>query len=200
MPAWPLPTSPVGSFNKKWMHYDGNNWNDAWNSCIYGSPTQNGADVLSNCTGWCEGRMLDLYMLFNPTYDPGTLGTHMFMDFGYHNAGQEWLDEAQAKGFTIVHEPQIGAVLVTGTHVAVIEDYNEGFGYLISESGYGDSTPWYLHYSLYKDNGIWKSSYSSDPVVLDFFLIPTVTPGPVPGTGHDRHHGHRARSSRGLII
>ena len=194
MPAWPLPSSPVGTYNKLWMHYDGNNWATAWNGCILGSPTQTGADVLSNCTGWCEGRMLELYMLFNPSYDPGTLGTHLFMDFSYHNAGPEWLTEAAAKGFDIITQPEVGAVLVTGTHVAVIEDYDPGFGYLISESGYGDSTPWYLQYSLYESGGTWHSSYSTDPDVIGFFRIPTVTPGPVPGQGYDRHHSHRMRA------
>ena len=191
MPAWPLPTSPVGTYNKLWMHYNGYNWSSAWNGCIIGSPSQIGADVLSNCTGWCEGRMLQLYMLFNPSYDPGTLGTHLFMDFSYHNAGQEWLDEAAAKGFDIISQPEVGAVLVTGTHVAVIEDYNPGFGYLISESGYGDSTPWYLQYSLYESGGTWHSSYSTDPDVIGFFRIPTVTPGPIPGNGYDRRRRYR---------
>ena len=190
MPAWPLPTSPVGSYNKLWMHYNGYNWNSAWNSCIVGSPTQTGADVLSNCTGWAEGRMLELYMLFHPAYDPGTLGTHLFMEFGYHNAGQEWLDVAQAKGWDIIHEPEVGAVVVTGSHVAIIEDYNVGYGYLISESGYGDSTPWYLQYSLYKSGTTWYSSYSSSPAVLDFFRIPGINPSGVV-YGYDRRRRYR---------
>lgn len=191
MPAWPLPTSPVGTYNKLWMHYNGNNWSTAWNGCILGDPTQAGADVLSNCTGWCEGRMLQLYMLFNPSYDPGTLGTHLFMDFSYHNAGPEWLTEAAAKGFDIITQPEVGAVLVTGTHVAVIEDYDPNYGYLISESGYGDPTPWYLQYSLYESGGTWHSSYSTDPDVIGFFRIPTVTPGPIPGHGYDRRRRYR---------
>lgn len=191
MPAWPLPTSPVGTYNKLWMHYDGNNWATAWNSCILGDPTQTGADVLSNCTGWAEGRMLQLYMLFNPSYDPGTLGTHMFMDFGYHNAGQEWLDEATAKGWETPSTPAVGEVLVTGTHVAIIEDYDPNYGYLISESGYGDPTPWYLQYSLYESGGTWHSSYSTDPDVIGFIKIPTVTPGPIPGHGYDRRRRYR---------
>lgn len=191
MAAWPLPTSPVGSYNKLWMHYDGNNWNSAWNSCILGSPEQTGANVLSNCTGWAEGRMLQLYMLFNPSYDPGTLGTHLFMELGYHNAGQEWLDVAELNGWDVIHEPEVGAVLVTGTHVAIIEDYNEGYGYLISESGYGDATPWYLHYSLYESGGSWHSSYSSDPDVIDFFRIPGIIPGPGAISGYDRKRRYR---------
>lgn len=197
MPAWPLPASPVGTYNKLWMHYDGSNWPDAWNSCIKGRPEQTGADVLSNCTGWCEGRMLQLYMLFNPSYDPGTLGTHLFMDFGYHNAGQEWLDVAQQKGFDIITQPEEGAVLVTGTHVAVIESYDPAYGWLISESGYDDSIPWYLHYSLYESGGSWHSSYSSDPDVIGFFRIPTVSPGPIPGRGYDRRRSRRYRLRHG---
>ena len=197
MPAWPLPTSPVGTYNKLWMHYDGNNWATAWNSCIKGRPEQTGADVLCNCTGWCEGRMLELYMLYNPSYDPGTLGTHMFMEFGYHNAGQEWLDVAQSKGWDIIHQPEAGAVLVTGSHVAVIEDYDPAYGWLISESGYDTLPPFNLHYSLYESGGAWYSSYATDPAVIDFFRIPTITPGPLPGYGYDRRRSRRYRLRHG---
>ena len=62
MPNYSMPTNPVGTFNPCWMHYNGYNWGQAWNTAIIGSPTQYGADVLSNCVGWSEGRMLQIYM------------------------------------------------------------------------------------------------------------------------------------------
>ena len=193
MASWPMPTSPVGTFNKLWTHYTGYNWATAWNGCILGSPLQYGADVLSNCTGWAEGRALQLYMLFHPNYDPGTLGTHLFMDFSYHNAGQEWIDLALHKGFEVVQQPVEGSILVTPSHVAIVERDDGGDSWLISESGYGDSTPWYLHYSLYKGSGYWWSSYASDPRVIGFIKIPGVTPGPGPSavSGYDRHRSRR---------
>lgn len=192
MSSWALPTSPVGTFNKLYMHYNGYNWATAWNGCITGDPEQYGANVLSNCTGWAEGRALDLYMQFHPGYDPGTLGTHLFMEFSYHNAGPEWLDVARNLGFEIVQEPQEGAILVTPSHVAIIEDH-DSTGWLISESGYGDPTPWYLHYSLYEENGSWWSSYASTRNVIGFILIPDVVPGPGLIGKYDRHRSRRYR-------
>ena len=188
MPQYSMPTNPVGSYNPYWMHYNGYNWGQAFNSAIIGSPTQTGADVLSNCVGWSEGRMLQIYCQVSG-YDPNQTGTHPFMTFGYHNAG-EWLQEAQDLGFDILSEPQEGSVLVTNSHVANIERYDEGQGWLISESGYGDSTPWYLHHSLYKDGAQWKSSYASDPIVIGFFRIPGVTPGGLI-FGYDRRRRYR---------
>ena len=94
--------------------------------------------------------------------------------------------------FQVLSQPEEGTVLVTASHVANVERYDSGQGWLISESGYGTLPPWNLHYSLYESGGTWYSSYASDPLVLGFIKIPGAGPG---GRilGYDRHHGHRAR-------
>lgn len=189
MPNYSMPTNPVGTYNPCWMHYDGYNWGTAWNTAIKGSPEQTGADVLSNCVGYCEGRMLQIYMEIT-SYDPDNTGTHPFVNFGYYNAG-EWYDKATEWGYELLDHPEEGCILVTDSHVAVIER-DDPSGWLISESGYGDPTPWYLQYSLYESGGSWHSSYATSPDVIGFFRIPGTTPG-----GHimeyDRHRSRRYR-------
>ena len=193
MPNYSMPTDPVGSYNPCWMtNLYGASWDDAWNTSIYGSPTQAGADVLCNCVGYSQGRMLQIYMELNPAYDPAALGTHLFRSFNV-DAG-DWLTVAYNNGFQVLSQPEEGTVLVTASHVANVERYDEGDGWLISESGYDTLPPWNLHYSLYESGGDWYSSYATDPLVLGFIKIPGAGPGPGPGVRkYDRHHGHRAR-------
>lgn len=189
MPNYSMPTNPVGTYNPCWMHYDGYNWGTAWNTAIKGSPEQTGADVLSNCVGYCEGEMLRIYMEITG-YDPDNTGTHPFVNFGYYNAG-EWYDKATEWGYELLDHPEEGCILVTDSHVAVIER-DDPSGWLIAESGYGDPTPWYLQYSLYEYGGTWYSSYASDPTVIGFFRIPGTAPGPSV-SGYDRRRSRRFR-------
>ena len=191
MPQYSMPTNPVGTFNPCWIHYNGYNWGQAWNTAIIGSPAQYGADVLSNCVGWSVGRMLQIYMEVTG-YNPNDTGTHPFVDFGHYNAG-EWYDKAVEWGFEVTDQPAEGTVLVTPSHVANVERYDEGYGWLISESGYDDQTPWYLQYSLYESGGQWYSSYATTNNVIGFIKIPGVTPGPGAGGGYDRHRSRRFR-------
>ena len=189
MPSYSMPTNPVGSYNPCFMtNLYGASWSIAWNSAIYGSPTQTGADVLCNCVGYSQGRMLQIYIETHPGYNPANLHTHLFYSFNV-DAGN-WLTVAQNEGFTILSEPEEGTVLVTASHVANVERYDEGDGWLISESGYDTLPPFNLHYSLYKSGGNWYSSYASDPLVLGFIKIPDIGPGGL-RTGYDRRRRYR---------
>ena len=192
MPNYSMPTDPVGTYNPCWMtNLYGASWSSAWNTSIYGSPQQTGADVLCNCVGYSQGRMLQIYMEINPSYDPATLQGHLFSVFNV-DAG-DWLTVAYNNGFQVLTQPEEGTVLVTASHVANVERYDSGSGWLISESGYNTLPPWNLHYSLYESGGVWYRSYASDPMVLGFIKIPGTTPGPGTYGNYDRHHGHRAR-------
>ena len=191
MPNYSMPTNPVGSYNPCWMtNLYGASSSGAWNTSIYGSPTQTGADVLCNCVGWSQGRMLQIYMQLNPGYDPAALQDHAFSMFNV-DAG-DWLTVAQNYGFTILSQPAEGTVLVTPSHVANVERYDPDDGWLISESGYDTLPAWNLHYSLYESGGQWYSSYASDPLVLGFIQIPGAGPGPFPAiSGYDRRRRYR---------
>ena len=192
MPNYSMPTNPVGTYNPCWMtNLYGASWSGAWNTSIYGSPQQTGADVLCNCVGYSQGRMLQIYMELNPAYDPETLGTQLF---GVFNADAgDWLTVAYNNGFQVLSQPEEGTVLVTSSHVANVERYDAGDGWLISESGYNTLPAWNLHYSLYESGGNWYSSYASDPLVLGFIKIPGTTPGPGTPSGYDRHRSRRYR-------
>lgn len=190
MPSYSMPTNPVGTYNPCWMsNLYGASWNNAWNTSIYGSPTQIGADVLCNCVGYTQGRMLQIYMELNPGYDPASLHTHPFIMFNA-DAG-DWLTIAQNYDFEIVTQPEEGTVLVTPSHVANVERFDSGSGWLISESGYGTLPPWNLHYSIYESGGVWYSNYASDPLILGFIKIPGVFPGNI--GNYDRHRSRRYR-------
>ena len=191
MPAYSMPTDPVGTYDPCFMtNLYGAPWSVNWNTCIYGSPAQIGADVLCNCTGYSQGRALKIYMETHPGYNPADLGTHLFASFNV-DAG-EWLDVAQAEGFQILDHPEEATILVTSSHVANVERYDEGDGWLISESGYDTLPPFNLHYSLYESGGQWYSSYASDPLVLGFIKLPDIGPGPGV-SGYDRHRSRRYR-------
>lgn len=190
--AYSMPTDPVGSYNPCWMtNLYGASWTTHWNTAIYGSPTQIGADVLCNCVGYSQGEMLRWYLESNPGYDPAALGTHPFIDFNI-DAGN-WLTLAQSKGYEILTQPDAGCILVTSSHVANIERYDPDQGWLIAESGYGSLPPFNLHYSIYESGGQWYSSYSSDPLIIGFFRVPGVTPGPGTIGKYDRHRSRRFR-------
>ena len=180
MPKFSPPHDPSGRNEPSFMtNLYGASWSVAWNTSIYGSPVCAGADVLSNCVGYAQGRMLDIYREITG-YDPSQTQTHPFTMFNVE-AGQ-WYSVAQAYDFETSQSPRVGSVLVTGSHVAVVETFDSNTGlWNISESGWGDNTPYHYHQSLYESGGRWYSSYATDPLVIGFILIPEVTPGPGPG-------------------
>lgn len=189
MPAYSMPTNPVGTYNPCFMtNLYGASWADNWNTSIYGSPAQVGANVLCNCVGYSQGRALQIYIETHPGYNPAALGTHLFAAFNV-DAG-DWLTVAANQGLQILDHPEEATILVTPSHVANVER-NDGGNWLISESGYYTLPPFNLHYSLYQSGGQWYSSYASSPLVLGFIKLPDIGPGPLPGGGYDRHRSRR---------
>ena len=181
MPNFSPPFNPVGLYNPCYMsNMYGASWSAAWNTSIYGSPQQAGADVLSNCVGYTQGRMLFAYNEVTG-YDPAQTGTHPFTMFNA-NAG-DWYQIAISNGFTVQSEPREGSVLVTADHVAFVELYDDQTDqWWISESGY-NADPYLYQTSLYKDElGRWCSAYSfPSKLIKGFILVPGLTPGPGPG-------------------
>ena len=189
MPAYSMPTNPVGTYNPCFMtNLYGASWASNWNTSIYGSPAQVGANVLCNCVGYSQGRALQIYMETHPGYNPAALGTHLFAAFNV-DAG-DWLTVAANQGLQILDHPEEATILVTSSHVANVER-NDGGNWLISESGYDTLPPFNLHYSLYQSGGQWYSSYASSPQVLGFIKLPDIGPGPGVVGHYDRHRSRR---------
>lgn len=186
MPNFSPPHDPTGLNEPSFMtNLYGASWSVAWNTCIYGSPVAAGANVLSNCVGYAQGRMLDIYREITG-YNPAQTQTHPFITLnGEPVSGSDgWIPRAQALGLTVQAEPRAGSVLVTGSHVAIVETYDETTGlWWISESGYETLPPYFYQQSIYKQGGTWYSSFATDHVIIGFILIPEVTPGPGPGPG-----------------
>ena len=180
MPSYvPRTTSPVGSYNPCWQtNLYGASWNDNWNTCIYGSPAQVGANVLCNCTGYAQGRSVEIWIHFTG-HTPQETFSHPF-DMLNGDAGG-WAARAALYGFEIGYEPKPGAILETDTHVAIVEEKVNDDLWYVSESGYDTLPPFSYSTSLYRQNGVWRSYYTGQ-VVNQFIYNPYVpdSPGPTP--------------------
>lgn len=186
------PTNPVGTYDPCWMTNGGPNYGGTvtpttFNTCITGNPTSVGANALWNCTAYAQGRMLKIYMEEHPTYDPATLGTHLFATL--NGDPDSWVSRAEAAGMTVQDEPRAGSVAVMNYHVAVVEKYDSATDkWWLSESGYqnspGSGFEYEYHPVLYKDGTNWLDPWASNvynnQIVHKFILIPDITPGPGP--------------------
>lgn len=187
----PRTNSPVGSFNPCWMtNLYGASWYDHWNTCIKGSPEQVGADVLSNCTGYAQGRSCELWMYYTG-HNPTQTNSHPFDMFNM-DAG-DWLYYAGLYGFETGTSPRLGAILVTPSHVAIVEEKVDDDTYFVSESGWNTLPAFSYSTSLVKVNGVWKSLYATDPDVTGFIYNPYVQEGPGTYGHYDRRRSRRFR-------
>ena len=151
--------SPAGEFNPCYMTWGGGGAIDdkRWNTCIAGSPTQSGANALSNCVGYAQGRALEIYCELE-NYNPGKTGSHPFQSLNC-NAG-EFVDRAPAANLTVSNDPAPGAIMCWKTsgagHVAVVEKVIDKNTVVATESGWGGiaGTDWISH-KRYRGSGNW---------------------------------------------
>ena len=186
--------SPAGSYNPCYMtNLYGASWNDAWNSCIYGcypnegSPPVAGANVLANCTGYAQGRALEIYnecMLYNPS----VTHTHPFIPFNA-NAG-EWYDIAVNIGFDVSNTPALGSIICwdkagDAGHVAVVEKIIDSSTIITTESGWENiaGREW-VRNTRYISGGQWTDSdywhMPSSYYLKGFILNPADPDTPIP--------------------
>lgn len=131
--------------------------NGGWNSAIQGKPTKAGADVLSNCVGYANGRFAEIQ-------DLGYIKYQLVCN------AENFIEKAQEYGLKISKEPKLGGIMVwqKGTlsskdgagHVAVVEridNYNQIY---TSESAYNGSA--FYNSTRNNNNGRWGigSAYS----------------------------------------
>lgn len=128
--------------------------------------------VLANCTGYCQGRWMELGNTNTP--------------YAFHGNAGDWINEARQAGYQIGSEPQLGAIVVfagwstnRAGHVAVVEEISDDGSYIkCSESNYGSTIfEWPVY--RYRDTG-WKRRGSSSGASIGFVYHPNIAPTPPP--------------------
>jgi len=112
---------------------------------IDGNPQDAGCDVLANCVGYAAGRFNEI------------IGRGCFVYWQYAPNPDQWIAAAKEYGLRIGSEPQLGAVLVWGHHVAIVEEINADGTIVTSESGYGCNNPFWLT-TRNNDDGCWNGA------------------------------------------
>lgn len=124
--------------------------------------------VLANCTGYCQGRWMELGNTNTP--------------YAFHGNAGDWINEAIQAGYATGSEPQLGAIVVfagwpsnSAGHVAVVEEISGDGSYIkCSESNYGATIfEWPVY--RYRDTG-WKRRGSSSGASIGFIYHPNITP------------------------
>jgi GH25 family lysozyme M1 (1,4-beta-N-acetylmuramidase) len=110
---------------------------------IPGNPLDAGCDVLANCVGYAAGRFNEI------------IGRGCFVYWQYAPNPDKWIATAKQYGLRTGSEPQLGAVLVWGHHVAIVEEINADGTIVTSESGYGCNNPFWLT-TRNNDDGCWN--------------------------------------------
>lgn len=144
MPSFtPRTVTPAGLYLPYYMTVA----SGGYNTSITGNGAITGANVLNNCVGYSQGRMLEMY---NEMY-----GSTTSNPFSMFNANAEdWYQIAINNGFSVGTVPQLGAVgvyysaLQNVGHVVNVEAYNNGV-WEISEG----------HYYYPNNLGSWDYSY-----------------------------------------
>ena len=124
--------------------------------------------VLANCTGYCQGRWMELGNTNTP--------------YAFHGNAGDWINEARQAGYQIGSEPQLGAIVVfagwssnRAGHVAIVEEISDDGSYIkCSESNYGSTIfEWPVY--RYRETG-WKRRGSSSGASIGFVYHPNIAP------------------------
>ena len=164
----------------------------SWNTCITGSPTLSGATALSNCTGYAQGRALEIYNECM-NYNPDNTGTHPFTMFN-GDAGL-WYGVAQNYGFSVnPTTPAPGSIMVWGQtgnagHVAIVEQVIDSDTLISSESAWDGWRfgGYWCRMTRTRSGGIWNGDLWPDMGGAGYyfqgFILNPANPGPpVPPT------------------
>lgn len=120
-----------------------------WNTCILGEfPAYSGtpvagANVLANCTGYAQGRILESFCEITG-YNPSETNTHPFVML--NGNALEWFETAQAAGLELSTTPTNGSIICWGPgtdpdsafgHVGFVENVIDENTIITTESGWG---------------------------------------------------------------
>ena len=205
MPSYTVRTTSPAGFNLPYYNTIGSG---GMNTSIQGNTAVSGADVLNNCVGYSQGRMLEMYAELNSLTPPFS---NLFSMFNVD--AENWLTVAINNGFMTGSAPQEGAVGVyyaSGQnigHVCNIEKWD-------SVNNRWDITEGHYYYPTPPGNGSWDYSYlqsnnipafiGSDPDwQLLGFIYPfgyTPTPGAPGGNSVIANRSRKNKIKRSLTI
>lgn len=158
-----------------------------YNTSIIGNGAISGANVMNNCVGYSQGRMMEMY---SEAVSPITSAADNIFSMFNANA-EDWYNIAVANNFAVGQTPTYGAVGVWYSaaqnvgHVANVETLNNGV-WEISEGHYnypGGQGSW--DYSYLQNNSDYLPAFiGADPTwvligfIYPFNAVPPTPPGP----------------------
>lgn len=172
IPRTTVPSNDDLRYRSNDRHEGSNGYNNFPNvGATWGGLTPYLGSVLANCTGYCQGRWMELGNTNTP--------------YAFYGNAEDWINEAKAAGYKTGSEPQLGAVVVFAGwennrfgHVGIVEDISEDGSYIVcSESNYGVNI---FEYPVirYRETG-WKRKGSSSGPSIGFIYHPDIE-APVP--------------------
>ena len=124
--------------------------NGGYSTCIKGKPTDSQCNVLSNCVGYANGA-------FNEELNLGYEKYHLNCN------AENFIERAIASGLNVYKTPSVGDIICwkgKGTlagHVAIVIDVIDSNTIRTAESGYGNSTPFWIA-TRKNNNGRWGTN------------------------------------------
>ena len=126
-----------------------------WNTCIQGSPTDAGANVLSNCVGYASGRFNEIINEARGT----AICTYKYLNCNAEN----FIERAHSAGLTVSSTPRVGAIICWqkgslnggdgAGHVEVVERVYDNNTIYTSASNYGGTA--FYNSTRSNSNGRW---------------------------------------------
>ena len=178
-----------------------------WNTCIQGSPTDAGANVLSNCVGYASGR-------FNEIINEarGTTGcTYKYLNCNAEN----FIERAKSAGLTVSSTPRVGAIICWqkgntldggdgAGHVEVVEKVYSNSSIYTSASNYGGTA--FYNSTRSNSNGRW--GLTSGYTFRGFIYLPSdvqavvdgQSPAPTPGASGKFNIGDKVTINGPLYV
>lgn len=163
-----------------------------YNSSIQGNGAVFGANVLNNCVGYSQGRLMEMHNQLYPNNQITSAASNIYSIFNAN--AEDWYQIAVNNGFNVGSVPELGAVGVWYSaaqnvgHVANVENYANG-RWEISEGHYnypGGQGSW--DYSYLQNNSDYLPAFigaDSSWALIGFiypFTVPYPPPGPIPPT------------------
>lgn len=128
------------------------------NGAVQGSPTVSGANVLSNCVGYANGRFNESIL------DSNLKGLELKFKYQLVCNAENFIESAKRQGLKISKVPTLGGIMVWqrgasldgwdgAGHVAFVEQINENGTIITSESGWGSYA--FKRITRSNSNGRW---------------------------------------------